>query len=228
MYPQRRMVRQAFWLALLMILVVLTVSACGGGGQEQAKPRPLPEEEQALRPGEYRSEEFKPSLSFRVGEGWSSDPPEASDELHITREHETGGLGFANIHEVYKPSRTGTPNVVEAPKDMVGWYQQHPYLQTSRPEPVRVGGVKGVRFDVTVGDLPQDHQGVCGSDCVDILRLSSGTRPFLGEGYKLGLIVFEDMQGETVALAWTSPASGFDEFAPKAQKVVDSVKWRGS
>jgi hypothetical protein len=86
MYPQRTMVRQAFRLALLMILVLLALSACGGGGgQEQAKPRPLPEEEQALRPGEYRSEEFKPSLSFRVGEGWSSDPPEASDELQKKR-----------------------------------------------------------------------------------------------------------------------------------------------
>jgi hypothetical protein len=38
----------------------------------------------------------------------------------------------------------------------------------------------------------------------------------------------EDVQGETVALGFVSPASTFDEFAPKAQKVVDSVKWRGS
>jgi hypothetical protein len=56
-----------------MALVVLALSACGVGGgedeQQQAKPRPLPENLQALRPGEYRSEEFKPSLSFTIGEG---------------------------------------------------------------------------------------------------------------------------------------------------------------
>ncbi len=39
------------------------------GGPGNPEPRPLPEERRALRPGEYRSEEFEPSLSFRVGEG---------------------------------------------------------------------------------------------------------------------------------------------------------------
>ena len=47
--------------------------------------------------------------------------------------------------------------MVDAPKDMVGWLQQHPYLQTSKPEPVRVGGVKGLQFDVVLGDLPQNY-----------------------------------------------------------------------
>ena len=52
-------------MLLLVALVVLMLSACGGagGGQEQAnKARPLPEDPKALRPGEYRSEEFEPSL----------------------------------------------------------------------------------------------------------------------------------------------------------------------
>jgi hypothetical protein len=45
-------------IGLLMAFVVLALSACGGGGsggeQQQAnKPRPLPENLQALRPGEY-------------------------------------------------------------------------------------------------------------------------------------------------------------------------------
>ncbi len=32
---------------------------------------------------------------------------------------------FRNLQEVYKPN---TLEVVEAPKDMVGWFQHHPYL----------------------------------------------------------------------------------------------------
>jgi hypothetical protein len=32
MYPQRRMVRQALGLGLLVVLVILALSACGGGG----------------------------------------------------------------------------------------------------------------------------------------------------------------------------------------------------
>src|SRR5688572_29376197 len=100
-------------LGLLVVLVVLVLSACGGG-EKEAKARHLPEEDQkALHPGEYRSEEFKPSLSFRIGKGWSTYTREAPDVLRISL-GETGIVGFANIHEVYKPTRTGAPNVVEA------------------------------------------------------------------------------------------------------------------
>jgi hypothetical protein len=175
-------------LGLLVVLVVLALSACGGD-EKKAKARPLPEEPKALRPGTYRSEEFKPSLSFHVGKGWSSTPLEASDDLEITR-GQTAGLTFVNVQEVYKPTRTGEPNVVDAPEDMVGWLQQHPYLQTSKPEPVTVGGVKGLQFDVVVGDLPQYYIPTCTSivgnpNCVDLFRLSTGETIFQLEGEKV-------------------------------------------
>jgi hypothetical protein len=201
------------------------LSACGVD-QNEAKARPLPEDRKALAPGVYRSEEFEPSLSFRVGEGWEYVPIEASDELHIAREQGTGGLGFAVTHDVYKPTKTGTPNVVEAPEDLVGWHQHHPYLRTSKPKPVTVGGAEGVRFDVVVDELPDDYHGRCGSGCVDVARLSSGSQTFLGEGYTLRLTILEDVEGKIVELGFVSSASDFDGFAPEAQKVIDTVKWR--
>src|ERR671913_1013411 len=114
MHPRSTTVRRALGLGLLAMLVVLALSACGGD-EKKAKARPLPEDPKALRPGTYRSEEFKPSLSFRVGKGWSIssyDLEEASDVLSITWE-QTAGLGFVNVQEVYKPTRTGIPNVVD-------------------------------------------------------------------------------------------------------------------
>jgi hypothetical protein len=227
----RLLVGRVISLGLLVVVVVLALSACGGD-EKKAKARPLPEDPKALRPGTYRSEEFKPSLSFRVGKGWSSAPLEASDVLQITR-GQTAGLGFLNVQEVYKPTKTGTPNVVDAPKDMVGWQQQHPYLQTSKPEPVTVGGVKGLQFDVVVGDRPQNYIPICTSivgnpNCVDLFRLSTGLQILLVEGDKAGVIVLEDVGGETVTIGFVSPASEFGEFAPEAQKVLDSVEWRGS
>jgi hypothetical protein len=213
---------------LVVVGLALALGACGAGGsKEEAKARPLPEEEKALRPGEYRSEEFKPSFSFRVGKGWSSAPLEASDVLVIAQ-GETKVIGFVNAQEVYKP---GTLNVVDAPEDMVGWFQQHPYLQTDKPEPVTVGGVKGVQFDVVVEDLPEDYSRVCpgcgvGSG-VGIFRLSSGSPVAYREADKSRLIVLEDVKGETVTLGFFSPASEFEEFVPEAQKVIDTVKWRG-
>jgi hypothetical protein len=220
-------VKQALRLGLLATLVVLALSACGGDREQADGPRPLPEDEKALRPGEYRSEEFKPSLSFRVGKGWSSTPAEASDLLHIMR-GETAGLIFAVINEVYKPSRTGSPEVVEAPEDLVGWLQHHPYLQTSKPEPITVGGVKGKQFDVVVEDLPEDYYGVCGQDCVDMTKVADGRVLFQPKEERTRLIVLEDVEGETVTVALHSQTTEFDEFTPEAQKVVTSVKWTSS
>jgi hypothetical protein len=230
----RILVGRVLSLGLLVVLVVLALSACGGD-EKKAKARPLPEDPKALRPGTYRSEEFKPSLSFRVGKGWSSSPLEASDFLQITRGQpggQTAFLSFVNAQEVYKPTKTGSAIVVDAPEDMVGWQQQHPYLQTSKPEPVTVGGVKGVEFDVVVGDLPKGYNPTCSSivgnpNCVDLARLSTGGPIFLVEGDKARVIVLEDVGGETVTIGFGSPTSEFEEFAPEGEKVVDTVKWRG-
>jgi hypothetical protein len=157
-------------LLLVMVLAILALGACGGGGeaggQEDAGARPLPRYENALSPGEYHSVKFKPPLSFKVGKGWSNNAEQLSDWIQLSQQGEIGNLHFANVEEVFKP---GTTNVEEAPQDLVRWLQQHPYLKTSEPQPVTVGGLKGEQMEVRV-----------------------------------------------------------DKFAPRAQKVVDSVKWSGS
>jgi hypothetical protein len=221
-------------VGVLMVLIALALSACGVVERE-AKARPLPEDPQALRPGEYRSEEFESSLSFRVGQGWTNAPLELPDHLAITR-GVMGGLGFTNVQEVYKPTKTGMANVVEAPKNMVGWFEQHPYLQTDKLETVMIGGVKGEQFDVVVKELPKEYSGLCSmgfgtEGCVDLFRLSSGLPGgmiALYEGDKVRVIVLEDVKGETVTIGISSAAITFDEFLPKAQKVLDTVKWRDS
>jgi hypothetical protein len=213
----------------LATLLVLALSSCGGaGGQEEAKARPLPlyPTENALHPGEYHSVKFKPPLSFEVGKGWSSAANQLSDYIELEQQGEIGQLHFANVKEVFKP---GTTNVVEAPQDLVGWLQHHPYLKTSKPQPVTVGGVKGEQFEVLVDHLPKDPNGYCGTDCLDIFYQSGGDQiGFFSEVNKRRVIVLGDVKGDTVVIWYAGPPDTFDKFAPKAQKVVDSVKWGGS
>src|SRR5829696_234813 len=218
-------------VGLLGTLLVLALSACGGAGgqEEQAKARPLPQDPQAaLSPGEYHSVEFKPPLSFKVGKGWENAAEQLSEFINLGYEEGTGVnyLSFANVKEVFKP---GTLEAVDAPKDLVGWLQHHPLLQTSKPQPVTVGGVKGVQLDLLV-DLPKDYSvdPEC-SDCLDIAPLSDDqAAAIFQEGNKRKVIVLEDVKGDTVMIWFAAPPDEFDEFAAKAQKVVNSVKWGGS
>jgi hypothetical protein len=219
-------------VGLLGILLVLALSACGAGGANgEAKARPLPEEETALRPGEYRSEEFEPSFSLTVGKGWKNTSLETSDKLAIERGgifEEGPALGFRNLQEVYEYDKKGTtPEVVKAPKDMVGWFQHHPYLDTDKPEPASVGGVKGVQFDWMVSeDAPTEE--------ITLFRFTDGTPGNAGKGYQIRTIILEGVQGKTVTISIIGnpttgdPTTEFEEFLPQAQKVLDTVKWTGS
>ena len=237
MYPQR-WVSQVLRLVVLVTLAVLMLSACGGV-EKEAEVRHLPDEAKALPPGQYRTEEFEPSFSFRIGNGWENDPPEAFDGLLLGQE--TGGWGVwgaVNVQRVYEPSKSGRPIVVGTPEDLVGWLEHHPYLRTSDPEPVSVGGVEGQRVDVAVAkELPKYyHSGLCSpiadpeEECVDLLRVSTDPTPiFVSEGDKLRLFVLQnELSGETVALGYASRSTNFDEFAPEAQKVIDTIEWGGS
>jgi hypothetical protein len=232
----RRLLLVAPMLFAVLVVsgVALVLSACGGGdsaqqkakAKEGANARHLPPFEAPLRPGEYRSEKFKPSYSFTVGKGWANNAQELPDFIELERQGEPGYLRFANIKEVYEP---GTQNVVEAPKDLVGWFQNHPYLKTDEPEPITVGGVEGEQIDVLVEDLPQDFLGRCGVECVDIAPLSGGEQSvFFKEANKRRVIVLQDVKDEMVTIDFSSPVVLFDKFASEAQKVVDTVKWEGS
>ena len=141
-----------------------------------------------------------------------------SDYIELGQQQgEIGSLTFANVKEVYKP---GTYDVVDAPKDLVGWLQHHPYLKTSNLQPVTLGGVKGEQLEVLVDHLPKDYSGLCGPGCVDIAPLSNDeAAAYFREVNKRKVIVLEDVKGDTVMIWFAGPPDTFDKFAPRAQKV---------
>jgi hypothetical protein len=48
------------------------------------------------------------------------------------------------------------------------------------------------------------------------------------EKEKVRFIVLEDVGGERVTIAVEALAVDFEEFLPKAQKVINTVQWRAS
>ena len=206
-----------------MAFCVLAVGACGS--PEEAKPRPLPDVTRELEPGTYRTEEFEPAFYFEVGEGWTHLPLEKPYDLVLSRE-QTGLLRFFKARDVYKPDELyGT---VEAPEDLVDWLRRHPYLRTSAPRTVTVGGIEGQRIDaVVVEDLPEDRRvGACGWDCVTLFGLGDGTALGVAKGDKARGIFLDDVGDDTVVIGFVGPAAEFDEHAPEAQEVIDTVEWR--
>jgi hypothetical protein len=225
--------RRAMFLLAATTMALLALTACSSGSsQEEAKARPLPlhPTSNILRPGEYHSVKFKPAFSFHLGKGWHNNEEQFSDFIQLGQQGDIGTLQFANVKEVYKP---GTTDVVDAPKDLVGWFQHHPYLKTSKPQPVTVGGVKGEQLDVLIDHLPKDPNGYCDagpSGCLDIFHLSGGDQlGYFGKNFNARRVtVLGNVKGDTVVVWYAGPPDTFEKFAPKAQKVVDSVKWGGS
>jgi hypothetical protein len=213
--------RLALCVGVLMMTLALTGCGSGSAQEEKAKASPLPEPGQTMRPGEYRSEEFEPSFSFKVGKGWSLDT-ESSYDLVILRPNQ--GMAIVRVEEVYKPD---TQDAVKVPEDLVGWFQDHPYIKVEGLEPITVGGIEGQQFDF-VADVPEGRYSMCGADCVDAFENLDGSSLAYDEGDKYHAVIV-DVKGETVYIESAAPAANFDKaMAPEAQKVVDTVEWKSS
>jgi hypothetical protein len=216
--------RLAFAVGVLVV-TTFALAGCGGTSQEKAEARPLPKESKGLEPGEYRSEKFEPPVSFRVNKGWLA-AGETSGALVIKRSN-GAGIGFMKVQGVYKPvpeaDKASMPTLVKAPEDLVGWFQDHPYLKVEGLEPITVGGIEGRQFTI-VADVPKDLFSMCGADCVDAIEVPVNGPLAYYEGEKLHAIVL-DVKGETVYIDYGGPSANFYKMA---RKVLDSVEWKGA
>jgi hypothetical protein len=46
-------------------------------------------------------------------------------------------------------------------------------------------------------------------------------------GMKNRFVIVDDVEGQTEIIHISAPVGEFDEFLPKAQKVLDTVEWEG-
>jgi hypothetical protein len=190
---------------------------------ELLKPGPI-------SPGEYVTAKFEPALRYEVGEEeWAAVDQEMAHWLGI-RPSEDSELTFTSPLHVFDPSNPSEPKEVPAPQEVdkwVSWFQSHPNLDTSKPVPVRVGGTSGIQIDVTttsaLENYPQEH---CPQPCV-LLYPASESEIGSYEGSKDRFVIV-DVGGKTVLIDVSAPADKLEEFAPVAQKVLDTVEWGGA
>jgi hypothetical protein len=184
-----------------------------------------------IYPGLYATDEFEPALSFSLSDGsWRLTSRETTDALSMGGP-QRGELNFTNPSHVFDPSNLSELKEVPAPEsadEWASWLERHPNLDTSTPVPVTVGGAPGMRIDVTYGGafLPRD---VCGEyACVPLFTFGkSGVRASAHDEAKTRFVIV-DIGSETVVIGVNAVADNFDEFLPKAQKILDSVKWKGT
>jgi hypothetical protein len=210
---------------------MLVTAACGGDGAQQSATetesttrtttalkttKKIPEVELPLSPGKYTTTKFEPALTFRVvDKGWVNLGPEYPDSFFIG----FGApefpllLGFATPLKVYDPERLPKRVAVPEPEDWVA---------------VTVGGVSGVRFETEMSSAPRDYPEDCGdTPCIPVWQMEDDSEwiMFLGA---IDQITILDVGDKTVIIDVLAPEDDIEKRLPKAQKVVDTVEWKGA
>ena len=216
-----------FFASVVFLIAVIAFILSGRPNYVQYTSVPFTEGER------YLTDKFEPAFSFEaIGEGWGLDGPEAPYVLAL--QNRGFNIDFSNIEDfmVFEPSEADR---VPAPEDMVGWYQQHPYLATEEPEPVSVGGVKGVYFDAVMRTLPEGYDASACKDpmnptkkALSLLSAPDGVVLCISPEDKVRIILLEDVKGERVSIMVWSRAVNFEEHLAKTQKLLKTVEWEGA
>jgi class 3 adenylate cyclase/tRNA A-37 threonylcarbamoyl transferase component Bud32 len=217
-------------LALLVVVAgVVGVVAVNGSGRSagNAPVRTLPSTaKSSLEPGEYRTDEFRPSFSFAVDEGWITVAAEQSNALEMELAGAEGHrrppiLGFYTPQEIADPRDPTGNTVLPAPDSVDGWVtllQERPNLVPGKLVPVKVGDKSGVRIDTVVSSVPKGHPPW-------FWILDDGTTIQDVKGARSRTFIL-NVGGETVLIAIWADGDQFKGFLPKAQKVVTSIDWK--
>jgi uncharacterized protein YjbI with pentapeptide repeats len=187
-------------------------------------------EDWLLPAGKFDTDKFEPAFHFQLGEDWDAGVPEKTDHVFLWTGPKGGELLFSNPLHVYDTSNPSEPKEVPAPENVaewVSWFQSHPNLDTSKSDSVSVGDASGKQIDVAASSTPENYpRDLCGEQpCVPLYSTKESWISSY-DGWKDRFAIV-DVGDETVVIDVAAPAEKFDEFLPKARKVLDSVAWKG-
>jgi hypothetical protein len=232
----RGAMRERLSVLVMAAFLLFVVSACGGGGgdqgeggggeqakQEQAKVRKIPDYGD-LPPGKYVTDEFEPDFSFEVvGKGWVLTGSEERTIVEMSQGVAGPLLSIVVPEKVFDPKRVSEMASIAPPEDVAAWLRGHPYLEIEDSETAAIGGVEGEQIDAVVPSVPETE---CGGNCLGLFAAGDGAYDWVVfEEEKLHFTVLEDVGGKRVVVALEAKAKDFEGFLPKAQGVLETVKW---
>jgi hypothetical protein len=243
---------------LLVVVLVFGLVGCRGGSGDGERRRviasgptlttlPPPPERRLppggpLAPGSYRTTKFQVKLTFRVGPGWEVPTAETSGDFMLGRDVDATApfegqyLSFLRVEQVF-----ATPLLTDrqlaggrqrylraAPRDLAAWFRRHPYLTTSKPKPVQLGGVTGMQVDVTVKDLPARPDTCADANprqCVFLFPFTNGDAFSSFEGGTTRYLVLRVGRAPLLVVI-EAPKGRLRRFITEADKLLATVRFR--
>ena len=213
-------------LAAILLIVAVAAGCASSGGAS-----PTPSGPQALPPGEYRSNAFRPVVTFSLPKGWfigddGTDylalQPVTSDALGIYLFRSPGAASQAADCPTAAASGVGP-----LAKDLVDWIEALPGLKAGPRTSVAIGGLAGFQVEISIEPgWTTSCPFADGLPTVPLVVGANGLRWVVAGSERLRLAVLDVPAGGTVVVDVDAfDGSLFDGFLPLADTIVKGMRF---
>jgi hypothetical protein len=181
----------------------------------------------SLEPGRYHFTNFLPDLSMEIDTGWSA----RRDKVDVAElSHDTVPAGYLDLGHVQVALATPCPDpdaetlvLGSTAADLMAWLKAHESLTSDQVYPVNLGGLSGLRLDVSVpADLEIDCRNSEELPRVRLFLLGEDTLALL-PGEKARVFALDHRDGRIVIVAGAE-SGDLDAFLPLADEVLNSIR----
>jgi class 3 adenylate cyclase/Tol biopolymer transport system component len=187
-----------------------------------------------LPAGRYETAVFEPRFAFNVGGGWVGlvNYVDAFGAGHPGTPF--GEIDGGRIQVVYETPCLDAPTRLIGPsaREFIAFLQEHPYLKTSDPKAIIVGGRGGLAIDITVARalVPADCPGSPLANDPEhpvwkheyLFDLGGGS-VWLRLNDRVRILSIDSTSGPALTFVVESSPEDYDTFLPMAQEVLDSL-----
>lgn len=190
-----------------------------------------------LAGGIYVADRFEPPFTFRVGQGWLAYIHRPAfvflsfGEADLRRPK---ALSFQTLHRVVEPEAANlfTGKLLRPPQDLVGWIQDHPFIEAGAATVTTVGGTEAIQVDAVVKTTPKRYggpgveDGGCPAPCVVLwtTEAEGASFVFFVKGERVRFIVLR-VGEQDVVITVEAMAGEFDQVVAESERVLGTLSF---